>query len=98
MAMMKAHLSGSNYLWLNELSGIRLLTHGPGEGVFNRYNGYHMLAMIQYFLSQQHDGKKIERSNIEILLINYLPFETITESAVYHWLTSTHSRIKNMHY
>lgn len=86
MIFLKEHLSGT-YEWPSENERI-LLDTVPSRRLFNRWNGYQTLFVINLFLMQaglalEHYGKKAEN-----ILLAKLPLDDMSEKKVLAWLNA----------
>ena len=83
MFFFREHLIGKDYEWPENKNSQFFGT--PGRQVFDRFNGNHLLYIINVFgesigkLSID-DGQKIE------MLISQLPFNLKSELSVFNWL------------
>ena len=83
MFFYKEHLIGKTYEWPEEKSTVAKTT--PGMQLFDRFNGNHLLYMINFFCTSVgafsiNDGQKIEK------FIKTLPSEVKSEIDVFNWL------------
>ena len=84
MAFLKEHLIGM-YEWKQELTLTEFDGHATRR-IFNRWNGYQVLFIINVFLLRSGLGSVEEGRNAEMLLLNQLPLDTKSEISVLQWL------------
>ena len=96
MNITREQLKGTNYLWTEEAIAGKLLHEGPSRRVFNRFNGYQLLAMIQYFAGQYDVTADTDQLKLENMLLHYLPFGLKSELSVFNWLTSTYAAVSKL--
>jgi len=93
MIITRAQLKGTNYLWTEETMASKLLHEGPSRRIFNRFNGYQLLAMIQYFAVRYDVTADVDQLKLENMLLHFLPFGIKSELSVFNWLTSTYATV-----
>jgi hypothetical protein len=82
---LREHLIGHQYSWANGATN-PVLGGEPSRRFFDRFNGYHVLNIINSFgrsigkLTLQ-DGRKLEA-----LIVKQLPEDLKSELAVFNWL------------
>jgi hypothetical protein len=84
MFFFKEHLIGKTYEWPENKSISE--KSEPGRQLFDRFNGDHLLYMINFFgasvgLFSINDGQKVEK-----LITSQLPFDVKSEIGVFNWL------------
>lgn len=84
MLFSKEHLSGL-YNWLPE-TGISVFDGEATRRLFNRYNGYQVLFIINLLLDRCGNFSIDQGRQIEKLIINKLPFNPSSELTVFNWL------------
>ena len=84
MVFSKEHLTGL-YNWAPE-SEIPVFDGSPTRRLFNRWNGYQVLFIINLILDIHRDFSIEQGREIEKLIINKLPFNPSSELTVFNWL------------
>ena len=84
MLFSKEHLSGL-YNWLPE-TGTSVFDGEATRRLFNRYNGYQVLFIINLLLDSCGNFSIDQGRQIEKLIINKLPFNPSSELTVFNWL------------
>lgn len=84
MVFSKEHLTGL-YNWAPETE-IPVFGGSPTRRLFNRWNGYQVLFIINLILDIHRDFSIEQGREIEKLIINKLPFSPSSELTVFNWL------------
>lgn len=84
MSFTKEHLTGL-YKWASEQE-TPLFEGAPSRRTFDRYNGDQVFFIITLLLERLGNSSIEHGREIEMLIINKLPFETCSEHTVFNWL------------
>ena len=84
MAFSKENLTGL-YNWSAEQK-TPLFEGSPSRRTFDRYNGNQVIFIITLLLERLENFSIEQGREIEMLIINKLPFESSSELTVFNWL------------
>ena len=84
MAFSKEHLTGL-YNWTPEQE-TPLFEGTPSRRMFDRYNGNQVIFIITLLLERLGTTSIEQGREIEMLIINKLPFSSSSELTVFNWL------------
>lgn len=84
MAFSKQHLTGL-YNWTAE-DQISLFEGSPSRRTFDRYNGNQVFFIITQVLESLGSASVEQGREMEMMIINKLPFASSSELTVFHWL------------
>ena len=84
MLFTKEHLAGL-YTWLPEQES-SLFEGLPSRRTFDRYNGDQVFFIITLLLERLGNPSVEHGREIEMLIINKLPFDACSEHTVFNWL------------
>ena len=84
MAFSKEYLTGL-YNWTTEQE-TSLFEGPPSRRAFNRFDGNQVIFIITLLLERLGDFSIEQGREIEMLIINKLPFESSSELTVFNWL------------
>lgn len=84
MAFSKEHLTGL-YNWASE-HGTAMFEGAPSRRMFDRYNGDQVLFIITLLLERLGNSSIEQGREIEMMIINKLPFASSSELTVFNWL------------
>ena len=73
------------YNWAPE-QGASLYDGLPTRRIFNRYNGNQVFFIITLLLERLGNSSIEQGQEIEMLIINKLPFDTCSEHTAFNWL------------
>lgn len=83
---LKSDLIGQ-YEWANEV-GAAVYTGAPSRRMFDRFNGYQVLFIINLYACFAEIESITGVHRIEALLMNNLPTDPRSEISVFRWLSS----------
>ena len=94
MLFLKEHLHNVDYNWTIGLNH-SVQNNEPDRRIFNRFNGYQVLFIINYFGKSLgrltvNDGREIEK-----LISTQLPLEIKSELSVFNWLRGVYMYSSN---
>jgi len=94
MLFLKEHLLNLYYNWTIGLNH-SVQNNAPDRRIFDRFNGYQVLFIINYFGNSLgkltvNDGREIEK-----LISSQLPPETKSELSVFNWLRGVYMSTGN---
>lgn len=84
MAFSKEHLTGL-YNWTADHQ-TALFEGTPSRRMFDRYNGDQVFFIITLLLERLGNSSIEQGREIELLIINKLPFSSSSELTVFNWL------------
>lgn len=84
MSFTKEHLTGL-YNWVPEKEA-SLFEGTPSRRTFDRYNGNQVIFIITLLLERLGNSSVEQGREIEMLIINKLPFASSSEHTVFNWL------------
>ena len=84
MAFSKEHLTGL-YNWTSA-QDVAMFEGLPSRRTFDRYNGNQVIFIITLLLERLENFSIEQGREIEMLIINKLPFEPSSELTVFNWL------------
>jgi hypothetical protein len=84
MSFSKEHLTGL-YNWTSEQE-IALFEGSPSRRTFDRYNGNQVVFIITLLLERLGNSSIEQGREIEMFIINKLPFTSASELTVFNWL------------
>ena len=84
MSFSKEHLTGL-YKWAPEKE-TTLFEGPPSRRTFDRYNGDQVFFIITLLLERLESSSIEQGREIEMLIINKLPFTSSSELTVFNWL------------
>lgn len=84
MSFSKEHLTGL-YNWTSEQESV-LFEGSPSRRSFDRYNGNQVLFIITLLLERLGNASIEQGREIEMMIINKLPFTSASELTVFNWL------------
>lgn len=84
MSFSKEHLTGM-YNWTPEQE-TPLFEGSPSRRTFDRYNGNQVFFIITLLLERLNSPSIEQGREIEMLIINKLPFTSSSELTVFNWL------------
>lgn len=84
MSFSKEHLTGL-YKWTQEQE-TPLFEGSPSRRTFDRYNGNQVFFIITLLLERLESSSIEQGREIEMLIINKLPFTSSSELTVFNWL------------
>ena len=84
MSFAKEHLTGL-YNWVPEQEPA-LFEGSPSRRMFDRYNGNQVFFIITLLLTRLENSSIEQGREIEMLIINKLPFSSCSELTVFNWL------------
>ena len=84
MSFTKEHLTGL-YNWLPEKE-TPLFEGSPSRRMFDRYNGNQVVFIIGLLLERLGNSSIDQGREIEMMIINKLPFTSASELTVFNWL------------
>ncbi len=93
MLLTKEQLLGY-YKWTNE-SRNNSFKGTPSRRLFDRWNGQQVLYLLNYMGSLDPAFSIKEGQRLEALILNKLPFKTISELSVVKWLNEETMAVKN---
>ncbi|MFL5744261.1 MAG: hypothetical protein ACJ751_06325 [Niastella sp.] len=85
MIFLKEHLRKSNYEWEVKLNH-SIQNNTPDRRIFNRFNGYQVLFIINCFGSSLGKWTFTDGHRIEELISTQLPQDAKSELSVFNWL------------
>lgn len=85
MIFLKEHLRNNNYKWEIGLNH-SAQNNEPDRRIFNRFNGYQVLFIINYFGTSLGKMTFTDGLQIEELISSQLPNEAKSELSVFNWL------------
>lgn len=84
MLLTKEHLSGK-YEWATSYKSL-LFTGSPTRRLFDRWNGFQVLFMINCVAALSENFSIKEGKEVEGLILNGLPLTVQSELTVFSWL------------
>jgi hypothetical protein len=84
MSFTKEHLTGL-YNWSPEKE-TPLFEGSPSRRMFDRYNGNQVVFIIRLLLERSGNSSIEQGREIEMMIINKLPFTSASELTVFNWL------------
>lgn len=84
MSFSKEHLTGL-YNWTPEQE-TPLFEGSPSRRTFDRYNGNQVFFIITLLLERLGNSSIEQGREIELMIINKLPFASCSEHTVFNWL------------
>ena len=84
MSFSKEHLTGL-YNWTPEQE-TDLFEGSPTRRTFDRYNGKQVVFIISLLLERLGNSSIEQGKEIEMMIINKLPFTSASELTVFNWL------------
>ena len=84
MSFSKEHLTGV-YNWTSQ-EETTVFEGQPSLRTFDRYNGNHVVFIITLLLERSGNPSIEQGREIEMLIINKLPFTSSSELTVFNWL------------
>lgn len=91
MLFLKEHLAG-DYNWPEESEG-SLYSGVPTRRKFDRYNGYQLLFIINFYASISDRTSITDGKLMEDLINTQLPLDARSEISVFNWLRETFNRV-----
>ena len=84
MSFTKEHLTGL-YNWTPAIEA-SVFEGAPSRRAFDRYNGNQVIFIITHLLERLGKSSVKQGREIEMLIINKLPFTSSSEHTVFNWL------------
>jgi len=89
----KEDMIGQLYQWNEDK---QLLSGGtPSRKAFDRFNGYQVLYIINYYASFFENFSKEQGRLVERMIMNDLPVEVRSEMSVFNWISVTEKKINS---
>ncbi|MET0637642.1 MAG: hypothetical protein ABWZ25_16555 [Chitinophagaceae bacterium] len=85
MDFVREHLKGNHYTW-NENINFSPFQGQPSRRLFNRFDGYQVLFLINSFASATGKTDEETVSRMESLIMHELPLDARSEISVLNWL------------
>ena len=93
MSFSKEHLAGL-YNWSPEQE-TSLFEGSPSRRMFDRYNGNQVFFIISLMLERLGNSSIEQGREIEMMIINKLPFTSCSELTVFNWLEKEMITVSN---
>lgn len=90
MVFVRENLQGDHYTW-NEDVNLSTFQGQPSRRLFNRYDGYQVLFLINSFGSQSGNFDPEQGQKMESLIMHDLPLDARSEISVLNWLKAATS-------
>jgi hypothetical protein len=94
MIFLKEHLRKRNYEWAVARNHSKE-NNEPDRRIFDRFNGYQVLFLINYFGRSVGNLSFTEGIKLEELISTSLPLETKSELSVFNWLRGVYLYYSN---
>ncbi|HTD92863.1 MAG TPA: hypothetical protein VK644_03590 [Chitinophagaceae bacterium] len=91
MLFQKENMLGSHYAWTEQEAAY--LNGTPSRRLFDRFNGYQVLFIINYYASQERGFTVEVGQQIENKVLNELPMDAKSEKSVFQWLRESNVTI-----
>jgi len=85
MHFVRENLKGDHYTW-NEDVNLSTFQGQPSRRLFNRYDGYQVLFLINSYSSQAGNFDPEMSQKMEELIMHDLPLDARSEISVLNWL------------
>ena len=85
MDFVREDLKGDHYTW-NEDVNLSAFQGQPSRRLFNRYDGYQVLFLINSYASQAGGNDPQVGQRMESLIMHDLPLDARSEISVLNWL------------
>jgi hypothetical protein len=87
MPLMKSSDLKYKYAWMAIPADDPRVTGKDGSTLFNRYDGYEVLSLMNRFADEKHLQEKVCGHKLEIMIHDHLPKEIRSQRLVRKWLT-----------
>jgi hypothetical protein len=87
MPLMKSSDLKYKYAWMAIPADDPRVTGKKSSTLFNRYEGYEVLSLINRFADENHLQEKDFGNKLEIMIHDHLPKEIRSQGLVKKWLT-----------
>jgi len=91
MDFVREDLQGDHYTW-NEDTTTSTFQGKPSRRLFNRFDGYQVLFVINYYGSLTGNYQTLEARRMEELIMHDLPLDARSEISVLNWLQEASGR------